>query len=282
MGQVPTPSCQGGQAGDPTGCLQFVDHGENWYFIGVQNPIFTQLSNRMNELGFSTGLMPDGLAGLTEGVVQGLYQAWMRSGKKTNWWVQALTTNIGALPIWDGPFGSNEGRFVRVHPAMWDWFFRSYGPSPLGPDAPRELSPDGYIWIVGGTSVKVRDRLLDVIVGRLIDGGYLPPLGPGETLEQRTNGYWGPGNSLDPAGVFVGTREPKTGLWAAWADLRAYDGAPPGGPVPPLVHGSALMLKPGFLTRIFQPLPLEIRTALSRWPTAGNFKKIVGAFPTRG
>lgn len=140
------------------------DHGQPWMMLGVRSSQANRLRDALRYLGFGVGIEPGGRAQRNVGLAGAVEQAWYRLGAPDAWWVYHLTDNTDAGVTWDW------GRFVRIHPDMWDRIFDAA----RGVKAPWVPLSDRFVRVQGGAPEDRRDNLIDRVAKRLMNGGLMP------------------------------------------------------------------------------------------------------------
>lgn len=141
------------------------DHGQPWMMLGIRSPQAEQLREALRFLGFGVGPEPGGLARRNVGLAGAIEQAWYRLGGQRAWWVYELTDNVDAGVTWD------HGRYVRIHPDMWDRVFAAA----KGTKAPWEpLQGERFVRLFGGAPADRRDNMIDRVAKRLMLGDLMP------------------------------------------------------------------------------------------------------------
>jgi hypothetical protein len=250
-----------------------VEHGQTWRRIGVQTAAFRALEQRLRVLKFPTGLFGRNrdLAGGRLGIEAGLYGAWMRFGGRHQWWVCNLTS-----PCDDG-VKLDHGCAVRVHVDLHR-VVMGQAVSPIPAQSAWYPTTDTYVRIVGGTDPLYRDGLMDVIVGRLIECGFLPPLERGSSVQAVTTRLFA-GDTFDggDAGMLIGINNPPTGLWQAFNVLQWPGKSPTQWPsgvaFGPTTRGRELRIHPEFLKALLRPTNAEMIRLRSTpvWRKTGTF-----------
>jgi hypothetical protein len=254
------------------------DYGQPWLMIGVSSPEYQQLRRALAAMGFPTGLGSDEHAKADMGTGLGLFAAWLRFGRVEQWWIHGGMQTDSLIVDW--------GRRLRVHQQLYTALLAGH---PAGKVDPWAHSPDGYVHLLGGSSAGQRDLLIDRIVARLISGGYLPPLQSTETVQARTDSYFGPNNEAvgGSAGPFLGDRSPYTGLRLAYNELK-QSGVPigdwPTGVDFGATMGRELRVNTTLLKALLdttRALPGEFRIVRQRAARV-TMRRIIGGFPRVG
>jgi hypothetical protein len=138
-----------------------------------------------------------------EGLAAATIRAWNRFGREHAWNIKNLTDNIEAGWTWD------HGRFLRVHPNMWD-LIRRAGRGDVRPWVGGR-NQRGFVYLKGGV-YPTRDLLIDRIAKRLQNAGYMRPTERVFT----SSGHWEGGDG----GPFI--RALRNGLWVEAGSNNTY------------------------------------------------------------
>jgi hypothetical protein len=268
LGSLQLPGCTLSRHDD-----SFVEHGQTWRRIGIATEAFRALQERLGLLRFPTGLFrSDGhgenrLVGEGKGVEAGIYCAWLRFGMVHRWWVCNLTS-----PCDDG-VRLDWGCAVRVHSDLHRAIMGLSAP-PVVAGSVWHPAPDRFIRVQGGVDQTKRDGLMDMLVERLIQGGFLPALNGDETAAGVTT-------RLFSGNAFVGGDSGPlvSALRAAFGTLswpgKKQDQWPSGINFGPTTNFRELRIHPEFLKALLRPMSTEAARLNSAriWRRTGTFPR---------
>jgi hypothetical protein len=173
----------------------------------------------------------------------------------------------------------DHGCAARVHVDLYRAIMGEAAP-PVPRGAPWYPMANGFLQIVGGIDRRKRDGLIDLIVERLVMGGFLPPLDINTTIQDVTTRLFS-GNVFagGDAGPLVGINNPSSGLWKAFNELRWPGKTPAQWPsgvnFGPSTHNNELRIHPEFLKALLRPMPTqrELFASTRMWRKTGVFEE---------
>lgn len=247
---------------------RITDHGQPWLLIGSTSQSMGHLVNALRRLGVMASdeapTLPEGgghnrKISEASGVGAAAIRAWQRFGREPGWNIRDLTDNRDAGWTWDW------GRFLRIHPDMWD----RIRAADRGARQPWEGARDqrGFVYVVGGSYPR-RDLLIDRVARRLMTAGYVDSGRVGSEVFTSSGGWLG-GDS----GQFV------RGLHRVWQQAGANPAHWPSGFNFGPTDGSNLRVHPTVLQFINDNLIRGERIQMAKQLRVRVVGPIRGGFP---